>query len=314
MKIKKNPTILLLTALAMFANAADTPKSALTVAVYNFTGNAGAADYSATVTTLVTADLTTETNLVVVERAQLAAALSEQAFGASGMVNPEAAAKIGQITGAKVLVAGQVMKMGENHLVVVANIVGTETGRLFADKVEGAADNLLDLAFQLSRKIAQTISDQQTNLIASAQETSAQRLDRIIKGLGTNRPSVSVNIQYQSGNGHSVPSETEFGLNLLKAGFKVVDEKSDRKPDIEITGVETIFPGPRQGNLFTYGGDIVLKVQDRRTGALLAFEHEAAKGADSARGPAMRVTEANTVDVLAEKVLPLLAKQKYQPE
>jgi len=310
----KNPTLLLFTALAMMAHAADPPKPALTVAVYEFTGNADVDSYRSTVTTLVTVNLASATNLVLVERAELTAALKEQAFGVSGLVNPDAAAKIGQITGAKVLVSGHVMKVGDNHLVVVANIVGTETGRLFADMVEGAGDNLLDLTSQLSRKIAQTISDQGTNLIAPATETSVQRLDRIIKGLGTNRPSVSVDIQYKSGTGHSVAAETEFGLDLLKAGFKVLDEKSDRKPDIEITGVETVFPGPREGNLFTYGGDIVLKVQDRRTGALLAFEHEAAKGADSARGPGMRAAEVNTVDALAEKVLPALAKQKYEPE
>ena len=302
-------TILLSAALALMAPAADAPKSALTVAVCDFTGNAGAGDYSATVTTLVTADLTTETNLVLVERAQLAAALSEQAFGMSGMVNPDAAAKIGQITGAKVLVSGQVMKIGDNHLVVVANVVGTETGRLFADKVEGAADNLLDLTSQLSRKIAQTISDQTTNLIAPPQESNVQRLERIIKGLGTNRPSVSVSIV---GNvdqtGHSIAAEDEFGSALLKAGFTVVDAKTDRKPDVEIFGVETLSAGPSQGDLFTFSEDIVLKVQDRRTGTLLAFEHGVTTGTDAARGSARRAAKVNGVDALAEKVLPLLAK------
>ena len=39
------------------------------------------------VTTLVTADLTTETNLVLLERAELTKALNEQAFGVSGLVS-----------------------------------------------------------------------------------------------------------------------------------------------------------------------------------------------------------------------------------
>src|SRR5471032_1684984 len=141
------------------------PPAALTVAVYDFKGDADASSYGNNVTTLVTADLTTETNLVLVERAELTKALNEQAFGISGMVSSDAAAKIGQITGARVLVAGQVIKTGKDHLIIVANIIGTETGRLFADKVEGAADNLSDLTSSLSRKIAQTISDQVTNLV-----------------------------------------------------------------------------------------------------------------------------------------------------
>ena len=62
----KNPTLLLFAALAMIAHAADPPKPALTVAVYDFTGEADAASYVKKVTTLVTVNLTTETNLVLV--------------------------------------------------------------------------------------------------------------------------------------------------------------------------------------------------------------------------------------------------------
>ena len=174
------------------------PQSPLTVAVYDFRGDADGHminGYANKVTTLVTADLTTETNLDMLERAELTKALNEQAFGISGMVSSDAAAKIGQITGAKVLVAGQVIKTSGDHLIIVANIIGTETGRLFADKVEGAADNLTQLTSDLSRKIAQTISDQTTNLVLLPQESTAARLNRIINNInGTNRPSISINI------------------------------------------------------------------------------------------------------------------------
>ncbi len=142
--------VLALVLVGVMAHAAPPP--ALTVAVYDFKGDGEAASYGNNVTTLVTADLTTETNLVMLERAELTKTLNEQAFGISGMVSSDAAAKIGLITGAKVLVAGQVIQTGGNHLVIVANIIGTETGRLFADKVEGTSDNLSDLASELSRK------------------------------------------------------------------------------------------------------------------------------------------------------------------
>jgi TolB-like protein len=302
-------TLLLFAALGIIAHAADAPKSALTVAVCDFTGNADVDSYRSTVTTLVTVNLTSATNLVMVERAELTAALKEQALGVSGMVNPEAAAKIGQITGAKVLVSGQVMKVGDNHLVVVANIVGTETGRLFADKVEGAADNLLELTDELSRKIAQTISDQSTNLIAPPQETSAQRLDRVIKGLGTNRPTVSVNILWTTDHSqHSPTVEAEFGVILLKAGFTEVDANSDRKPDIEITGVERVSQEPRQGALFTCHDILDLKVQEQRTGKILAVEHEVGSGTADAAFAANAASKINAVDTLSERILPLLAK------
>src|ERR1700722_7189639 len=82
--------------------AADAPL--LTVAVYDFKGAPGAGYFGGKVTPLITADLATETNFVMVVRAELDKALNEQAFGVSGMVSSDAAAKIGQITGAKVLV------------------------------------------------------------------------------------------------------------------------------------------------------------------------------------------------------------------
>jgi TolB-like protein len=307
MKTKISLVLILLSFSIALAQAA--PQAALTVAVYDFKGDADAASFGSQVTTLVTADLTTETNLVLVERAELTKALNEQAFGVSGMVSSDAAAKIGQITGAKVLVAGQVIKTSEDHLVIVADIIGTETGRLFADKVEGSADNLMDLTSQLSRKIAQTISDQATNLIAAAQESSADRLEQIIKGInGTNRPSVSVDVFTPNRKGHCATIEGEFGVILLQAGFTVVDANSDRKADVEITGVADNSTGSRQGGLFSGRSVIELKIQERRTGNILAFDRQESSATDAAKGSASRSAQVNAVDAMAERVLPLLAK------
>ena len=309
MNPKKIPIILLLAVVPIAAKAAETPKRALTVAVYDFTGESGAASYGKNVTTLLTAELAAETNLALVERKELKNALREQAFGISGMVSSDAAAQIGRITGAKILVAGQVMKTGDNHLVIVANIVGTETGRLFADKVEGGADHLVDLTARLSGKIAQTISDQTTNLLATAEATSEERLARILKAItGTNRPSVSVNILLPPGTSHSVTAETEFGFLLLKAGFQIVDDKSDRKPDLEMTGVNDLSAAPNQGGLSSSRAVIELKVQERRTGNILLFERQEATATDVAMPAAARAAQVNAVDALAERVLPLLTK------
>ena len=311
MNTKRTPTLLLFAALAMMVHAADPPKSALTVAVCDFSGDPDASNYVKNVTTLVTVNLTTETNLVLLERASLAKVVQEQALGISGMVNSDAAAKNRQITGAKVLVAGQVVKIGDNHLVLIADIIGTETGRLFAAEVDGAADNLLGLTDELSRKIAQTINDQAASLTSRPQETSAERLDRIIKGInGANRPSVSVNIRPTTGTKtvKSKPMEGEFGTLLLKAGFPLVDEKSDRKPDIMITGTENGSEGARHGDLFSYLEVFDVKVQARRDGSILALEHLTGTASEGSAGAAQSAAPVNVVDAAAEKILPLLAK------
>jgi len=309
MKIKISIVLTLLSLSVVLVQAAQ--PAVPTVAVYDFKGDAGAASYGNNVTTLVTADLATETNLVLVERTQLMKALNEQAFDISGLVSSDAAAKIGQITGAKVLVTGEVMKTGDNHLIIVADIIGTETGRLFADKVEGAADNLSELTSDLSRKITQTINDHTTNLVAASQESGAERLDRIIKSInGTNRPSVSVDIHFFDRNGNihqTTTAESELGTILLKAGFTVVDANSDRKPDFEITGTES-SSGLRQGRLYSWTDEMELKVQERRTGNIIAIEHEVGSASDDAWVAAVAAAQVNAVNAAAEKILPLLAK------
>ena len=285
---------------------------ALTVAVYDFKGSGAAASYGNDITTLVTADLTTETNLILVERSELTKALNEQAFGISGMVSSDAAAKIGQITGAKVLVAGQVVKTGNDHLILVASIIGTETGRLFASKVEGEPANLSDLTSQLSRKIAQTISDQATNLVLGAQESRADRLDRIIKNIsGTNRPAISITVMAHNRWGNSWKDSgvaNELGLILMKAGFPVVDDNSDRKPDLNITGVLTWNWVKQRGQVVVSTATLELKVTERRTGLIVTLDHQASTGTGLGEQVAINASIVNVTDDLAKRVLPLLTK------
>jgi hypothetical protein len=51
-----------------------------------------------------------------------------------------------------------------------------------------------------------------------------------------------------------------------------------------------------------------IKVQERRTGNILAVEHLAGTATDVASRAAMMASEVNAVDLACEKVLPLLAK------
>jgi TolB-like protein len=308
MKIKMPGLLALMPLACVLAHAV--PPSALTVAVYDFKGDGEAASYGNNVTTLVTADLTTETNLVLVERAALTKALSEQAFGISGMVSSDAAAKIGQITGAKVLVAGQVMKIGDKHLVIVASVIGTETGRLFADKVEGDEDQLMEMTSELSRKIARTIGDQATNLIAAAQESDADRLEQVIKSInGTNRPSVSINIMhYGLHNWEEKTVENALGMILLKTGFKVVDDNSDRKPDMEITGDGHTMATSRQGELYCSSYYLNVKIQERATGNIIAIKHQESNATEAGHEAAITAAQINATDGMAGQILPLLAK------
>ena len=297
--------------LALSAMASGTTPEALTVAVYDFAAtDRTTATYASKVTTFVTADLAQESNLVMVARADLSQALTEQAFGMSGLVSSDAAAKIGLLAGVKVLVAGQVIRTEPGHVVLVANIIGTETGRLFAARVEGDALKPMGLSAELSRRIAQTICAQGTNLVAATGESRRERRARIVNRVnGRNRPAVSCAIRWaREKSQRCATSEGEFGALLLKAGFTVVDAISERKPDVEITGVEDYSMGPPRGDLYSCRAVLDLKVQDRRTGTILALDRAESTVTDSTIPGALRTAQADAVDQVAERILPLLAQ------
>ncbi len=305
--------VLLCVATTIFAQV---PKP-VTVAVYDFTcpDKDTTGNYGNKVTALVTADLTAEPDLVMLERAEVNKALQEQAFGDSGMVSSDVAAKIGQITGVKVLIAGQVFEVGENHVVIVADIIGTETARLYTAKVEGAPNELMNLTSKLAQKISQTISQQSTNLVAPTEKSHADRLERLVKGIkGKNRPTVSVNITQYNHYGTRWPdsvAENEFGAILLKAGFKVVDDNSNQKPDMEISGDATTTWGEantQRGGLLSIRASIALKVQERKTGTIITLDHQESAATGIGETVVDRMSQVNAVDDLAGRILPLLAK------
>jgi TolB-like protein len=285
----------------------------LAVAVYDFTdadrttGNLGAK-----ITALVTANLTTETNLVLLERADLTKVLNEHAFDLSGMVNADAAATIGQITGVKVLVVGQIISTADKRVIVIANIVGTETSRLFAARVEGATDQILALTTELSGKIAATITAQAKHLVSPPKVSFEERVNRIVAKLdGTKRPSVSLSFMGYNGEGHSWKDSTVQGLwgtILLKAGFKVLDESSEQKPDLIIDGSVGVGTGLRRGSMLTGRAVVDLKIKDRATSTIIAFDRQEGTATDVGIPAATGAAAMQAILELAERNLPLLVK------
>ena len=262
------------------------------------------------VTSLVTGNLSSDPRLSFVERAQLEKVLGEEALGASGIISPESAARIGQLTGAKVLVTGRVLLLKKTEVVILANIIGTETGRMFSQTEQGSRSNLVALTTDLSGKIAQIIVDQSTNFMASTATLREQRIAEIIgKIKDGKRPSVSIKVaeQVPGGSGAFQTTETELGLLLQKAGFTVVDEKSDVKPDIYLTGDAVAATTQKSGNFFSAHATLEIKAQERTTGKILSFDRQENVAADIGEQMAARKALENATDDLAERLLPLLA-------
>src|SRR4051794_4065467 len=186
--MKKTCCSLLTFWLIAYATAVAANSDVLTVAIFDFESKDEAVrDLGPKVATLVNANLSAEPRIICVERAELEKVLGEQELGLSGTVSPDTAAKVGNLTGAKVLVTGRVFR-ADKELVIVAKIIGTETSRVYGDIVKGPASSasLSDLSSDLAKRIVNIITLKGETLVAHV-ETREQRIERIIKSLKTGK-------------------------------------------------------------------------------------------------------------------------------
>ena len=309
MKLKLIPTLasLLIASAAVCHSAPEI----LTVAVFDFESkDEGVKDLGPKVATLLNANLSAEPQLITVERAELEKILGEQELGLSGTVSPGTAAKVGNLTGAKVLVTGRVFK-ADKDLLIVAKVIGTETGRVYGELVKTSADaaSLSDLTTELAKKIAATVTEKSETLVAKV-ETREERVAKIKKQINSARlPSVSVKIaERHFGQPVIDPAaETELGKILQECGFKLIDEKSSDKPDLEITGDAFSAFGLRKGNLISCKTRVELKVR-RSNGDIVLVDRQTSVAVDIAEQTAAKTALENAAVELAERMLPKLAQ------
>lgn len=300
--------LLAFASLAQSAPCAET-NDPVTIAVLNVAGPRRT--LANNISALVTANLSANPRFVLVDRNELDKVLKEQALGGSGNITPETAARIGRLTGAKVLVTGREFNAGkDDEIVLIANVIGAETGRVFSHTDQGSTSDLVGLVAKLSEKIAQTIGEQSTNLIARPADARAERLSRTIaQTRGKTLPSVSIRIpESVAGGGASRAAETELGRVFLKAGFTLIDDKSRRQPDILITGDAITGATEKNGDLFSCPATVSIKVQQRATGKILSLDLERDSAAEVGEPVAARKALEGAADGLAERLIPLLAK------
>jgi hypothetical protein len=283
----------------------------LTVAVFDFDSKDEAVrDLGPKVATLVNANLSADPDLITVERAEIEKALGEQELGLAGTVSPDTAAKVGQLTGAQVLITGRVFK-ADTQTIIVAKIIGTETSRVYGEMVTGKPEALItDLSAELAKKIAADVAQKGDTLIAKV-ESHADRVAKIKKQLdGKKLPVVAVKIAEQHFGQRVIDpaAQTELALILQECGFTVVDENSTNQAAVEITGEALSEYGLRRGNLVSCRARIELKARDAASGDLITVERQTSVGVDIAEHIAAKTALQNGADALAERVLPKLGK------
>ena len=283
----------------------------LTVAVFDFTSqDESVRDLGGKVAALVNANLSAEPNLNIVERAELDKVLGEQEMSLSGTVAPDSAAKIGQLTGAKVLVTGRVFQAGD-ELILVSKTIGTETSRVYGEMVKGASDaSISDLSEQLAKKIAADIAEKGDTLVARV-DTHEDRVAEIKKEIaGKKLPAVSVKITEQHFGQPVIDpaAQTELSLILQQCGYTVVDDLSTNRADVEITGEAFSEFGMSKGNLKSCRARIEIKARDVASGNIISVDRQTSLAVDIAEHIAAKTALENGAGELAERLLPKLVQ------
>lgn len=259
---------------------------------------------------LLTAYLSAEPSLMLVERADLDKALSEVELGMSGTVDPATAAKIGYLTGAQVLITGRAFPV-RREIVIVAKIIGVETGRVYGETVTFPARGSITEATQnLAASIGGAMAQRGPTLVARVEpkEDIVTRLRRQVEG--RTLPSVSISIPEMSLNRQTLDpaAETEIGFILQRLGFEIVDPlASNKAPDVEITGEAISEFALRRGNLASSKGRVELKVIDRMDGRVLLVSREVSVAVDVAPEMAGKAAIAKSAAKLVEQLVPILA-------
>lgn len=307
MKTKFTVICAALLAFTLSVHAADV----LSVAVFDFESKDEAVrDLGPKVASLINAQLSADPHLIVVERAELDKALGEQELGLSGTVDSETAAKVGHLTGAKVLVTGRVFNVGRETM-IVAKVIGTETSRVYGDIVRGTAgsDSIADMSADMTKRIAKIISEKADTLVAKVEkpEDLIARLQPQVQG--KKLPVVSILIaEHHIGSPTIDPAaETEVGFILQKLGFTITDKKDPlAKADIEITGEAFSEFGMRKGNLVSCKGRVEMKAIDKATGKVLFIDRQTSVAVDLSEHLAAKAALQDNAAKLTERMLPKL--------
>lgn len=260
---------------------------------------------------LVSTRLSTLDGIATVERQELAKVLGEQELGVSGLVDPASAARIGHLTGARVLVTGRVFTVAGETTAAV-KVISTETGRVFGElehftletPPSGPAD-------KLAAKVAEILKSKQSALIV-ATVTADDRAARLKQKLaGHKLPSVSISIPEQ----HVGPAiidpaaETEIGLILGQAGFTILAGEAAAGADFRISGEAFSEAGIRRGNLISCRARVEVKATAREGGKVALVDRQVSWAVDPAEHIAAKSALQQAGAELAERLAAALAPQ-----
>lgn len=310
MKITVFLTLIVTAGLGLASANAENPP--VTAAILNFQATGDRANNQGTdVALLLNARLSAAANISLIERQELEKVLGEQELSLSGTVTADTAAKIGSLTGAKVLITGKIFETGGKHFIAV-KVMSTETSRVFGEVVSYNDAAGLDKAVaELAPKIEAIFTNQNAALVATAEAPGAQltRLKQQIQG--RKLPTVSVNVTEQHLS-HPVidPAvETELKLSLQQLGFEVLDPKLTNKiPDVAISGEAFSEFAGRRANLVSCRSRVEMKASRSADGKLLVVDRQTDVAVDLSENVAGKSALENAARKLLDRLVPKISQ------
>ncbi|MBC2603267.1 hypothetical protein J3R74_004181 [Puniceicoccus vermicola] len=290
---------------------APVARADVSVAVLDFGSSESARDLAEDFGTLFEFALGMQDGILLVERGQLDSALDELARGSSGVVGPEYAGKVGQLTGAQVLVSGKLLKAGDDW-VVISKVMGTETMRLFPAKVTFSDEEEIgDAVESLAVQVAAEIRDHRHELLAGSGEDSGSLNALIEMAEGVELPTLRVIIP-EVHIGTRVPdpaAQTEVIRVLREIGFTVLDGGSEEEAEVLVTGEAFSEAGLRIRDLVSCRARVEVKAVEEASGNIVFSDAENAAAVDTAEfiagKSALQRAGGKVAPELAEKLIDL---------
>lgn len=230
------------------------------IAILPFTArSASVKEQGSQIADILLVGLETDGRFTLVSRDELDKILGELQISASGLVSKDAQNKIGQLTGAKILITGSVFKSGTKTY-IIAKLIGVETSQVVGCGTSGTSSGT-ELIEELTPKVITTLIDKSKKLLPQP-----LRQDNLIADLKKQIGDVSgvkvyVKVKEEVINAIDPALQTELQTILVQTGFTLTEEKN--KADYSITGEAFGENGGRIGAFFSGVARAEIKVCDR---------------------------------------------------
>jgi TolB-like protein len=316
--------------------AGDRADRGLTVAILDFeTKDPSNPDLGKQIADTLTALLSGEPGLTLVERGRLNEVLEEQSLNLTGLVDTKQAVSVGQLVGARIIITGRAFPLGQK-IFVTAKLIGTETSLVDGALVKSEQSTPMDeVVIELSQEVTKRLREQGPKLVAGPDPVDPVPAlkERLAK---KKLPKIAVVIPESHmaarpetpANPPDPAVETEIKHVLTRAGVTVVDVKDNAladwarawtpehagnwprslaAADVVIAGEGLSEFGARLGNLVSCAARAEINLIDRDTGKILVAERETTRAVDLQEHIAAKKALQKSGFVLGIRVLEYLA-------